>query len=342
MTALNNAVMPSDPNTIPMRLLRLITALCGLFALSAVAAPAVLPLPSDWYPESVAVGADGSFYVGSWRQGAVARLRPGSTVPEVLVTPGSNGLANGQGVLVDARTRSLWVCSGSLGFATVPMTPSALKRYDLVTGAAQASYPMPDGGYCNDLVQDARGVVYVTDSAHPRILRLLPGSAALTLWKEDPLLSGPGPFPGLNGIAIDEGRQVYVSLVAAVPYLLRIPLGRHGEGGDVTRVEAPRELKNVDAIRSWKPGHLVLFESNAFGKGPYGGLITAARIDGDRMHLRSVAAGLNDPSSGVVVGRRVYFIESKYSLLLQHKDDDAAVPRGVPFDLQSRELPGDD
>jgi len=39
MTALNNAVMPSDQNTIPMRLLRLITALCGLFALSAVAAP---------------------------------------------------------------------------------------------------------------------------------------------------------------------------------------------------------------------------------------------------------------------------------------------------------------
>jgi len=325
-----------------MRFPRLAAALCCLCVFPAISGPATLALPIDWYPESVAVGADGSFYVGSWRQGAVARLSPGSTSPEVLVAPGSNGLANGQGVLVDTQAEALWVCSGSIGFTTVPMTPSALKRYDLATGSPRASYPLPDGGHCNDLAQDAQGAVYVTDSFHPRILRLSPGATALAVWKQDSLLAGPGPYPGLNGIAIDDRRHVYASLVAAVPYLLRIPLGRDGEAGEVTRIEAPRELRNVDAIRAWKPGRLVLFESNAFGSGPYGGLITAARIDGDHLSLRPVVAGLNDPSSGVVVGRRVYFIESKYSLLVQHRDDDAAVPRGVPFDLQSRELPDDD
>uniref|UniRef100_UPI004039D401 hypothetical protein n=1 Tax=Variovorax sp. BK018 TaxID=3450241 RepID=UPI004039D401 len=320
---------------------RLAGALLALATTAAVAAPPVVQaLPEDWYPESVAIGPDGAFYVGSWRQGAVARLKPGSAPKaEVLVKPGTNGLANGQGVLVDAKRGALWICSGNIGFTTVPSTPSALKRYDLATGAPRASYAMPDGGYCNDLAQDARGNLYVTDSHHPRVLKLAPGAASLATWKEDPALAGAGPYKGLNGIAIDGGRDVYVSLVAAAPYVLRIGLGADGKAGEVTRVEAPRELKNVDAIRAWKPGRLVLFESNAFGEGPYGGQITVARVEGAKLGLRTVVSGLNDPSSGAVWGDRVYFIESKYSLLTKHKEGDGPVPTGVPFDIQSRALP---
>ena len=318
-------------------------ALLALAATAAMAAPpAVQALPDDWYPESVAIGPDGAFYVGSWRQGAVARLKPGvAPKAEVLVKPGANGLANGQGVLVDARRQALWVCSGNSGFTTVPQTPSALKRYDLATGAPRASYAMPDNGYCNDMAQDAAGNLYVTDSYHPRVLRLAPGATALTVWKEDPALAGAGPYTGLNGIAIDGGRNVYVSLVAAAPYLLRIDLNTDGRPGEVTRIEAPRVLKNVDAIRAWKPGRLVLFESNAFGEGPYGGQVTVARIDGAELGLQTVVAGLNDPSSGAVWGDRVYFIESKYGLLTKRKDGDPAVPRGVPFDIQSHALSRD-
>lgn len=36
---------------------------------------------------------------------------------------------------------------------------------------------------------------------------------------------------------------------------------------------------------------------------------------------------------------RIYFIESKYRLLLAHLHDDAAIPRKVPFDIQSAPLP---
>ncbi|HAT33277.1 MAG TPA: hypothetical protein DCW29_21235, partial [Janthinobacterium sp.] len=134
-------------------------------------------MPPDWYPESVAAGPDGTLYVSSWRQGAVARLRADGGAPEILVAPGANGLANGQGVLVDAARRLLWVCSGALGHTTVPLTPSALKSYDLDSGAARGDYPLPAGadgrpGHCNDVAQDARGALYVTDSLQPRLLRL--------------------------------------------------------------------------------------------------------------------------------------------------------------------------
>lgn len=87
---------------------------------------------------------------------------------------------------------------------------------------------------------------------------------------------------------------------------------------------------------------MLIFESNAFAEdGPYGVQITLASIDGERATLRSVVAGWNEPSSGVLVGKRIYFIESKYPLLFKHKDNQAALPRAVPFDLQSQELQAD-
>lgn len=310
-----------------------------ILAGDAAAAAADAALPFDWYPESVAAAPDGTLYVGSWRQGAVARIRPRAAEPEVLVKPGSNGLANTQGVLVDANSGLLWVCSGSLGFTTVPLTPSALKSYDLANGMPRASYTMPDAGYCNDLVQDKSGNIYVTDSLHPRILRLTPGAAALEVWKEDPAFSTGDQYT-LNGIALDGANHLYVSAVMAVNYLLRVDIGASGDAGPVVRITAPRVMKNVDAIRSAGPGRLVLFESNAFGNEPYGGAVSLATVDGARVtSLTTVVAGLNDPSSGAVVGERVYFIESKYGLLFKHKDNDAAIPRRVPFTVASQALP---
>ncbi|MCW3479106.1 hypothetical protein OL229_05955 [Neisseriaceae bacterium JH1-16] len=319
----------------------MVAALLWGHGVALAAEPATtLALPADWYPESLATGPDGSFYVGSWRQGAVARIRPRGGAPEILVKPGSNGLANGQGVLVDAARRLLWICSGNLGYTTVPSTPSALKSYDLDSGEPRASYPMPDKGYCNDLVQDRNGTLYVTDSFHPRVLRLMPGETALRIWKEDPALSAGNDGFFLNGIALDGDRQLYVSAVSAVPWLQRIAIEPDGSSGALTRIDMPRTLKNADAIRSAGPGRLVIFESNAFGKdGPYGGQVSVATINGRSATLQTIVAGLNDPSSGVIVGDRVYFIESKYSLLFSHAHDDAKVPRNVPFDIQSRTLP---
>jgi streptogramin lyase len=220
--------------------IRLATLAAATFvaALPALAAPTVLPLPADWYPESLAAGPEGRLYVGSWRQGAIARVDPATAAVATLVPPGSNGLGNVQGVLVDAARGALWACSGNIGFTTVPVAASALKRFDLATGAPQASFPMPDAGYCNDLAQDARGNVYVTDSLHPRVLRIAPDGRALATWKEDPQLADRsvfGEFKALNGIAID-GDGVVVSVLAATAHLLRIPIAADGNAGAVARL----------------------------------------------------------------------------------------------------------
>ena len=180
------------------------------------------------------------------------------------------------------------------------------------------------------------------------MLRLSADTTTLEIWKDDPQLGtaavftdGHGAYVGLNGIAVDDAGAVIVSLVAAAPALLRIAVDPDGGAGRVDRLAAPRELKNVDALRALPHGRLVLFESNAFGAGPYGGQITLARVDGARLELRTIVTGLNDPSSGVVAGGRIWFIESKYGLLTHRQAIDGPVPVGVPFDLQSVPLPAD-
>lgn len=315
-------------------------ALLAPFAATA-ASLRTAALPADWYPESVATDAGGNFYIGSWRQGAVARVDARDGHLSVLVPSGANGLANGQGVLVDQARRLLWICSSGMGYTTVPSTPSALKSYDLATGQPRASYAMPDHGFCNDLVQDSHGTIYVTDSRNPRVLRWRPGDQRLQAWAESAAFAKGREGFYLNGIALDGDGTIYVSAVTAADHLWRIGVQPDGSAGAIATVHMPRALKNADAIRNAGQGRLVIFESNAFGgDGPYGGQITVATLEGDQARtLTTIVGGLNDPSSGTVANGRVYFIESKYGLLFAHKNDDAHVPRQVPFDLQSVPLP---
>ena len=72
-----------------MKAARLFALLAALLAapvtgMAVETAATPMALPADWYPESIAAAADGSFYVGSWRQGAVARVRQGAARDRAL------------------------------------------------------------------------------------------------------------------------------------------------------------------------------------------------------------------------------------------------------------------
>jgi len=299
-------------------------------------------LPDDWYPESLAAGPDGALYVGSWRQGAVSRLPPQAGAPALLVAPGSNGLANTQGVLVDAAAGLLWVCSSAAGFTTVPQTPSALKSYDLSSGSPRGSYAMPDAGYCNDLAQTPDGTLLVTDSLNPRILALGRGDPALRIWLEDGQFAAGDDGYAVNGIAVDPAGVVYVSPVTAVPYILRIGIDGNGQPGKVERVAAPRTLRNVDAVRFLDARHLVLVESDVFGEtGARRGTVLLATLDQDSIsRLQTLAGQLDDPSSGIILGDRVWYVQSRFGLLTRSAKEGVATPQNVPFSVESVLLPG--
>ena len=297
--------------------------------------PSVLPLPPDWYPESLAVTSDGVFYVGSWRHGAIARISAPDWTPQIIVAPGSQGLANVQGVMIDEPRGLLWVCSSDYGLTTVPVTPSALKSFDLDSGRARSSYPWPGGGHCNDLILCPDGTILVTDTKKPRILQLRPGARALEDWLEHPSLGGGGPLC-LNGIAMDDSGDVIVAPFHPVDYLLRVRRRSDGSAGAVERLFVPRTLRNADAIRWLGDEQVLICESDVSGGGAHGGSVTVATIDEGRIvSLRTIANGLVDPASAVVFRDRAYYVETKYRLLMDHRHDPGAIVSDVPFCIQS-------
>ena len=160
-----------------------------------------ITFPGDHaYPESMTATADGTIYAGSLYEGGIFRVPPGAATAEQWIKPGANNSMITLGVLADEKAGTLWVCSSNLtAFGVKPpagVKPVALKAFDLKTGVAKGSWPLPgEKSLCNDMVVDADGSVYVTDSFQPHILKLAPGGTSLEVWATDPAFGGEGPRP---------------------------------------------------------------------------------------------------------------------------------------------------
>ena len=172
--------------------------------------PSTVPLPVDFAPEGIAVGAGSTFYVGSITSGDVYRgdLRTGSGSVFVDAPAGAAAL----GLKVDTARHLLVVAGGFTG---------AVYFYDSRSGALVAAVQVapPGSGLLNDLVI-TRTAVYVTDSFRP-VLYVVPLGPRGQLGTPRTLdLTGPASAvdpasPNLNGIdATPDGRTLLLSHTA--------------------------------------------------------------------------------------------------------------------------------
>jgi hypothetical protein len=225
--------------------------------LAAVGLGFALP-GGELYPEGIAVSRDGTFYVGSLREGLILKASPASWMRGVPFIPaGSNGLVGVLGLHADDATSTLWACSSDVPTARLAGTaPTALKAFDLASGLPKGSYDFPGGGRCNDLTVDSRGNVYATDSNSPRLLRLPRGGAALEVWLEGDVLAGY-----LNGITVDSRDRLYLVLSDAGG-LIRFAVQPDGRPGPLERVALPRKLTGPDGVEMLNDSTAVVVESS--------------------------------------------------------------------------------
>jgi hypothetical protein len=103
----------------------------------AAAGPTEVTVHEDKpFPESITSTSDGSLIMGSVTKGEVFRAAKGAATAEPWIKPGTNGLQRILGVFADEKAGTLWVCSSKA--AQGP--PTALKAFDLKTGAPKGSY----------------------------------------------------------------------------------------------------------------------------------------------------------------------------------------------------------
>jgi hypothetical protein len=233
-----------------------------------------LTVPGDnFFPESIAATPAGTLFVGSVVTGEILRFPPGSTIAETFVPAGVN--AGTVGVLVDIPRGVLWACAVDLTF----QTPTALRAFDLRTGALRANYEVPDRGVCADIAL-AHHDVYITDTTDPTAATRLPGrilrlttprptqadGGTLTVWSSDPLFTRPAPSPPafpleiqINGIAFDGISTLYTTNLSTGE-LLRVRIGLDGSAAPATVIDLDRDLVVPDGIRMLDPARLLVTE----------------------------------------------------------------------------------
>src|SRR6476619_3673107 len=189
--------------------------------------------------ENVTSSEDGSVYFGSTAKGTIYRAAPGAAHAEPWIQASTAGLTNVLGLLADDKRGTLWVCqnnTGGRGGAPI-VGQTALRSFDLKSGAAKGTYAFPsNGGVCNDMAVASDGSVYVTESFANRVHRLRPGAAALDVW-----ISDPQQLAGVDGVAILADGAVYVNTFFAGK-LFRIPVNADGGAGALVPIETSMPL----------------------------------------------------------------------------------------------------
>ncbi len=275
------------------------------------------------FPESITSTSDGSIFVGNFAEGGILRMKNGKT--EVWIKPGTFGSRSIYGVFADEKSGTLWACSNDLsrmGLTSVGEPGSALKGFDLKTGAGKVSIEFPSGpGECNDVAVGKDGTLYVSDTGAPRVLRLAPGSKKLEVWATDARFDRKGS--DTDGIAFGDDGQLYVNTYGD-SHLYRIPL-EGKKAGRVTELQTSRPVMSTDGMRHEEGNQFLMVEGV--------GKLDRVVIDGDKATITTLREGLDEPTAVTVVGQTAWVSEGRLSYLFEPSKK--GQQPALPFHLQS-------
>lgn len=247
-------------------------------------------------PENLTSSRDGTLYFGSTAKGTIYRAAPGAAQAEPWILASEVGLTNVFGLFAHEAGNTLWVCqnaAGGRGGATASGT-TALRSFDLKTGAAKETYPFPPNSrICNDIAVAADGAVYASESFGGRVHRLKPGANALEVWASDPQIDV------IDGLAFLADGSLYVNVFRSGK-LFRIPVNPDGSAGALVPIETSLPLTRPDGLRTAGPRTLLQAEQ--------GGRVAELTISGDRAEVRVLQDGLPRAAGVTVVGDTVFVL----------------------------------
>ena len=241
-------------------------------------------------PENLTSSRDGTVYFGSMVKGTIYRAAPGAAQAEPWILAAATGLTRVLGVLADDKSNTLWVCQNATGGqGGAPASgQTALRSFDLKTGAPKGTYPFPpNGGVCNDIAVSADGSVFASESFRGRVHRLKPGATALDVWVTDQQLSV------IDGLAFLADGSLYVNEFMSGK-LFRISVNADGSAGALVPIETSMSLTRPDGLRTVGPRKLIQAEQQ--------GRVAELTISGNRAEVKVIKDGLTRAAGVTIVG----------------------------------------
>ena len=277
--------------------MRIISAALVAMAVSvtpALAQTSVSASVANAQPESMAVGPDGTVYLGSQLDARIYRARPGQAVAEPFIDMRPSAFV--LGVLADGGSNTLWACEIVSMDRSSPLLKAvtALRSFDLTTGAPKTRIPLAEAtNLCNDFVVGPDKALYLADTTNAKILRLRPGATALETVIQSAALFGVDGLTFLNGV-------LYVNTVWA-GNLYRIPMDATGKASNPVQIHAPRVLRSPDGMRAHN-GKIYLAESG-------NGTVSAITIANDVATFTTLKSDLSGPCAVEPHGNVVWAVE---------------------------------
>ena len=263
------------------------------------------------------------------------RITPRTAESTVFVPPGAAGSRSILGVFAEEASSTLWACSNDLSALGGPRTGSdpgsALKGFDLKTGVGKRSVSLPGAhAFCNDITVDDKGSVYITDSAHPTILKLSPGATTFEVFAQDSAFTAPRGGFGLDGIAFGSDGNLYVTTYTAGE-LVRVEV-QDGRAGRITTLSGSRHLTLPDALRTLGNNSFLLIEG--------AGSLDRVVIHGDAFAVTPIHGGFATPTSVARIGTTAWVSEGQLAFFFDPAKK--AVSPSLPFRIYGVRLRKED
>ncbi len=294
---------------------RMHRAVCSIFSFLTIFLLTVISVNADdtrteitlpatrIFPESITSTKDGTIIVGSLGHGNVLRIAPGKTEAEEWIKPGTGGLNSILGVLADEKDNLLWVCSNKF---EATGEPTAVKTFDLKTGAPKNSYPLPGAkALCNDIAIADDGTAYISDTEQAAVFMLKRGGNALEVAAKDPLLAGA------DGLAFGEKTTLYVNSVTTNKFV-RLDIGPDGKAKSVVELKTSRPLGAPDGMRTIGKDRLLMAENAGVMS-----IVTFSGPQKDTAVFQNLKEGLEASCAVTATKGMAWIIEGK----LNYRDD---------------------
>jgi len=263
---------------------------------------------TDVTPENLTSSQDGTIFFGSMAKGTIYRAEPGASQAEPWILAADAGLTNVLGVLADDETNTLWVCQNSTGGrGGAPVAGlTALRSFDLTSGAATGTYPFPpESGMCNDIAVSDDGTAYASESFRGRVHRLRRGATELEVWVSSE------EFSVVDGLAFLGDGSLYVNDFAT-GRLFRIPVNADGSAGAIVLIETSIPFVRPDGLRRVGPQTLLQAEQQ--------GRLAELTISGNRAEVRVVQDELPRASGVTLVGDSAFvLVDLSRAVVVQYR-----------------------